>query len=209
VDVSGSHAFGSARSKAELAAEITCLLALTAIRNQDKIGLILFSDKIVKCLPPRKGRTAVMRLVREVLAASEDTRDQTDLTGALRFLSQIQKRKAVVFLVSDFQADGYESALRVLARRHDIIACDISDPAEFELPNLGLVELQDPETGELLLADTSSSALRRAFSENAEAERAALERILRRCSIDTLRLSTAKPVINEVRALFQRRARRR
>ena len=209
VDVSGSHAFGSARAKAELAAEITCLLALTAIRNQDKIGLILFSDHIVKHLPPRKGRTAVMRLVREVLAASEDTRDGTDLAGALRFLSQIQKRKAVVFLVSDFQATGYEASLRVLARRHDLIACDISDPAEFALPNLGLVELQDPETGELLLADTSSSALRRAFAENAAVERAALERILRRCSIDTLRLSTATPLINEVRALFQRRARRR
>ncbi len=210
VDVSGSHAFGSAtRTKAELAAEITCLLALTAIRNQDKIGLILFSDHIVKSLPPRKGRTAVMRLVREVLAASEDTRDRTDLTGALRFLSQIQKRKAVVFLVSDFQASGYERTLSVLARRHDIIACDISDPAEFSLPNLGLVELQDPETGELLLADTSSAALRAAFAQNADAERASLDHILRRCSIDTLHLSTARAYINDVRALFHRRAKKR
>ena len=230
VDVSGSHAFGSVRGKAELAAEITCLLALTAIRNQDKIGLILFSGHIVKCLPPRKGRTAVMRLVRDVLAASEDIATSrsagkpadasasslqpsafpgTDLAGALRFLSQIQKRKAVVFLVSDFQAANYESTLRVLSRRHDIIACDISDPAEFVLPNLGLVELQDPETGELLLADTSSPSLRAAFAQNAANDRANLDRILRRCSIDTLRLSTDRPVISEVRALFQKRARRR
>jgi uncharacterized protein (DUF58 family) len=209
VDVSGSHAFGSVRSKAELAAEITCLLALTAIRNQDKIGLILFSDRIVKYLPPRKGRTAVMRLVREVLAASEETRDRTDLTGALRFLPQIQKRKAVVFLVSDFQASSYESTLRVLSRRHDIIACDISDPAELTLPNLGLIELQDPETGELLLADTSSPALRAHFASTAASDRASLDLLLRRCSIDTLHLSTSTPPINEVRALFQRRARRR
>ena len=210
VDVSGSHAFGSVtRTKAELAAEITSLFALTAIRNQDKIGLVLFSDHIVKCLPPRKGRTAVMRLVREVLAASEDTRDRTDLTGALRFLSHIQKRKAVVFLVSDFQADGYEPTLRILARRHDIIACDISDPAELTLPNLGLVELQDPETGELLLADTASPALRAAFAQNAAADRAALDRILRRCAIDTLHLSTARPYINDVRTLFHRRAHKR
>ena len=238
VDVSGSHAFGSIRGKAELAAEITCLLALTAIRNQDKIGLILFSDRIVKCLPPRKGRTAVMRLVREVLAASEDipTRRQadkptsripdkptsrpadqsenpfpgTDLAGALRFLSQIQKRKAVVFLVSDFQASHYEPTLRVLSRRHDIIACDISDPAEHTLPDLGLIELQDPETGELLLADTSSPSLRTHFTNAAATDRAALTQTLRRCSIDTLRLSTSTPPINEVRALFQkRRARRR
>ncbi|MDD2455542.1 MAG: DUF58 domain-containing protein, partial [Kiritimatiellae bacterium] len=121
VDVSGSQAFGSrARSKAELAAEITCLLAMTAIRNQDKIGLILFSDRILKSIPPRKGRTAVMRLVREVLAA-EETREGTDISAALRFLNNVQKRKAVVFLVSHFQDNAFERELRVTARHHDII----------------------------------------------------------------------------------------
>lgn len=210
VDVSGSQSFGSrVRTKAELAAEITCLMALTAIRNQDKIGLILFSDRIVKSLPPRKGRTAVMRLVREVLATSEEARDRTDLNGALRFLSQVQKRKAVIFLVSDFQATGYERTLRTLARRHDIIACDISDPAEFEIPDVGLVEFQDPETGELFLADTGSKKLRDAFRRNAEEDRATVARTLRRCGIDTLHLSTDRPYINDVRALFHRRARAR
>ncbi len=208
VDVSGSQIFGSGtRSKSELAAEITCLLAMTAIRNQDKIGLVLFSDRILKSIPPRKGRTSVMRLVREVLAADE-TREGTDISGALRFLNNVQKRKAVVFLVSDFQDTGYEKELRVTARHHDVIACPVSDPCETALPNVGLIELQDPESGELILVDTTSAAVREAFRANAESETEALMRFFKRTGIDTIALSTARPYINDVRALFRRRARK-
>jgi len=208
VDVSGSQIFGSqTRSKSELAAEITCLLAMTAIRNQDKIGLILFSDRILKSIPPRKGRTAVMRLVREVLAADE-TREGTDITAALRFLNNVQKRKAVVFLVSDFQDDNFEKELRMTARHHDVIACPVSDPCETELPNAGLIEFQDPESGELLLVDTGSSSLRDAFRKQAEEADEQLVRFLKRTGIDFIRLSTAKPYIDDVRALFRRRARK-
>jgi uncharacterized protein (DUF58 family) len=208
VDVSGSQVFGSGtRSKSELAAEITCLLALTAIRNQDKIGLILFSDRILKSIPPRKGRTSVMRLVREVLAADE-TREGTDITAALRFLNNVQKRKAVVFLVSDFQDSGYEKELRVTARRHDVIACPISDPCEFELPNVGLVEMQDPESGELLLVDTGSAAVRRAFAERASQDNGQLMKFFKRNGIDSIFLSTGRPYIDDVRALFRRRAKK-
>jgi len=206
VDVSGSQIFGSGtRSKSELAAEITCLLAMTAIRNQDKIGLILFSDRILKSIPPRKGRTAVMRLVREVLAADE-TREGTDITAALRFLNNVQKRKAVVFLVSDFQDTGYEKELRVTARHHDVIACPLSDPCESVLPDVGLIELQDPESGELLLVDTSSASLREAFRAQAADANEQLLRFLKRTGIDFIRLSTATPYIDDVRALFRRRA---
>jgi uncharacterized protein (DUF58 family) len=208
VDVSGSQVFGSGtRSKSELAAEITCLLALTAIRNQDKIGLILFSDRILKSIPPRKGRTSVMRLVREVLAADE-TREGTDITVALRFLNNVQKRKAVVFLVSDFQDSGYEKELRVMARRHDVIACPISDPCEFELPNVGLVEMQDPESGELLLVDTGSAAVRKAFAERASQDNGQLMKFFKRNGIDSISLSTGRPYIDDVRALFRRRAKK-
>ena len=208
VDVSGSQVFGSGtRSKSELAAEITCLLALTAIRNQDKIGLILFSDRILKSIPPRKGRTSVMRLVREVLAADE-TREGTDITVALRFLNNVQKRKAVVFLVSDFQDAGYEKELRVMARRHDVIACPVSDPCEFQLPNVGLVEMQDPESGELLLVDTGSAAVRKSFAERASLDNEQLMRFFKRNGIDTISLSTGRPYIDDVRALFRRRAKK-
>ena len=212
VDVSGSQGYGSVvRSKMELAAEVTALLALTAIRNQDKIGLILFSDKIVKYIPPRKGRDSVMRLVREVLAAEDDAQGGTDISAALKFLNGVQKRRAVVFLVSDFlaPAESYERLLRATARHHDVIGVSVSDPAENALPNVGLVELQDPETGAISLVDTASAAVRKAFAAQAAAESEELKTFFRRTGIDTLPVSTDKPYIDGVRALFKRRATKR
>lgn len=210
VDVSGSQSYGSqTRSKAELAAEVTSLLALTAIRNQDKIGLILFSDRIVKYIPPRKGRDSVMRLVREVLAAEDEAKGSTDLDGALKFLSNVQKRKAVVFFVSDFLGELSEKLLRATARRHDLICVPVTDPAESALPDVGLVELEDPESGELVLVDTSSHRVRDAFAAKATEARDALLKTFRKNSVDTLSVDTAKPYIDEVRGLFRRRARKR
>jgi uncharacterized protein (DUF58 family) len=205
VDISGSQCFGSrSRSKAETAAEITCLLALSAIKNQDNIGLILFSDRIEKCIPPRKGRTAAMRLVREVLAAEETTHG-TDIAGAFRFLNSVQKRKAVVFLISDFLDINYERELRVAAKRHDVICCPITDPHELELPDVGLIELEDAESGDLRLVDTRSSSLREAFANQAEADYNALISMFRRNRVDHIPLSTVRPFVEEVRQLFRRR----
>ena len=217
VDVSGSQGYGSVRrSKMELAAEVTALLALTAIRNQDKIGLILFSDQIVKYIPPRKGRDSVMRLVREVLAAEDSATGGTDIAAALKFLNSVQKRRAVVFLVSDFllssvkpQTSSFEQLLRATARHHDMVCVPVSDPAERELPDVGLVELEDPETGELVLVDTSSAAVRRRFSATASEENEELKRFFLKTGIDTLTIATDRPYIDEVRALFKRRARKR
>ena len=210
VDISGSQSYGSvSRSKAELAAEVTALLALTAIKNQDKIGLILFSDRIVKYIPPRKGRQPVMRIVREVLAAEDDATGGTDIAGAIRFLNGVQKRKCVVFLVSDFQDTGYDKLLRVVARRHDVVCVTVVDPAERQLPNAGLAELEDPETGELVLVDTSDRRVRAAFAEQAVQEEDDLLHFLSRSGIDHISLSTDRPYVNEVRALFKRRARKR
>ena len=212
VDVSGSQGYGSGqRSKMELAAEVTALLALTAIRNQDKIGLILFSDKIVSYIPPRKGRDSVMRLVREVLAAEDEAEGGTDIAEALKFLNGVQKRRVVVFLVSDFLApsESYERLLRATARHHDVICVPVSDPAESSLPDVGLVELEDPETGALSLVDTSSAAVRKAFASKAAEEQAELKKFFLRTGIDTLAVSTDKPYIDGVRALFKRRARKR
>ena len=222
VDVSGSQGYGSVRrSKMELAAEVTALLALTAIRNQDKIGLVLFSDQIVKYIPPRKGRDSVMRLVREVLAAEDNAKGGTNITEALKFLNSVQKRRAVVFLVSDFllpanrrgytQEDltAFERLLRATARHHDMVCVPVSDPAERELPDVGLVELEDPETGELVLVDTSSAAVRRRFATTASEENEELKHFFLKTGIDTLSIDTAKPYIDEVRALFKRRARKR
>lgn len=212
VDVSGSQSYGSVeRSKAELAAEVSSLLALTAIRNQDKIGLILFSDKIVKYIPPRKGRQSVMRLVREVLAAEDEATGGTDLAGALRFLNGVQKRRAVVFLVSDFltRDESYEKLLRVVSRRHDVVCIPVSDPAESELPNVGLAELEDPESGELLLVDTSDASVRRQFAQAAKDAVEQRDRFFARSGIDNVPVSTDRPYINSIRALFKRRANKR
>ena len=211
VDVSGSQGYGSVRrSKMELAAEVTALLALTAIRNQDKIGLILFSDRIVKYIPPRKGRDSVMRLVREVLAAEDDAQGGTDLEGALKFLNGVQKRRAVVFLVSDFIGTSRcENLIRATARHHDLVCVHVSDPAESDLPDVGLVEMEDAETGDLVLVDTSSRRVREAFAANARAERESWLRFFKKEGLDVLSLDTAKAYINDVRALFKRRARKR
>ncbi len=241
VDVSGSQSYGSrTRSKMELAAEVTALLALTAIRNQDKIGLILFSDRIVKYIPPRKGRDSVMRLVREVLAAEDEAKGGTDIEGALKFLNGVQKRRAVVFLVSDFlesratshqppttshqppttshqppttnhqpPTTTFERLLRATARHHDMICVPVSDPAESALPDVGLVELEDSETGELMLVDTSSAKVRGAFAARADADREELSKFFRKTGIDTLDIATDRPYIDGVRSLFKRRARKR
>jgi uncharacterized protein (DUF58 family) len=209
VDVSGSQSYGSAsRLKSELAAELTCLLSLTSIRNQDNIGLILFSDRIVKTIPPRKGRKAVMRLVREVLAADE-AYGGTDIAGALNFLASILHRKAVVFLVSDFQDTGWEKRIGTTAQRHDLICCSLSDPYEKTLPNVGLVELEDPETGEAVWIDTSSKEVRNAFEANAEKRTGELKDIFKSNGIDTMFFSTDEDPIHAVRAFFRQRARRR
>ena len=223
VDVSGSQGYGSVRrSKMELAAEVTALLALTAIRNQDKIGLILFSDQIVKYIPPRKGRDSVMRLVREVLAAEDSATGGTDIAAALKFLNGVQKRRAVVFLVSDFLSSAsstncqlpttnfsFEKLLRATARHHDMVCVPVSDPAERELPDVGLVELEDPETGELVLVDTSSAAVRKRFAAQASEENEELKKFFLKTGIDTLTIDTSRPYIDEVRSLFKRRARKR
>lgn len=208
VDISGSMIFGSGqRSKAEVAAELTSLLALSAIKNQDKVGMILFSDKIERYIPPRKGRTAAMRLVREVLAA-EETRRKTDLGTALQFLHNVQKRRAVVFLISDFLATGYEKELQVIARRHDLIACPISDPREQCLPAIGLLEMANPETGELFVVDTGCQRLLQSFQNHAITEERAREKQFQRMKIDCLALTTGSPFVDDVRRLFHLRQHR-
>jgi len=205
VDISGSQCFGSSmRSKAEVAAEITCLLALSAVRNQDKVGLILFSDRIEKSIPPRKGRTAVMRLVREVLAA-EETRRGTDIAAAFRFLNSVQKKKAVVFVISDFMDTDFTKELRVTSRRHDVICCAVSDPRERDLPNAGLVELEDPETGALLLVDTGSRLVRDGFRSRAESEHEELVDSFTRLKIDAVSISTDRHYFDDIRSLFHKR----
>ena len=204
VDVSGSMAFGSdPRSKAERAAELACLLAFTAIRNQDKVGLLLFSDRIVKRC--RKGPYCRMRRWE---CLRQRTRFATDLGGALRYFNSVQKRKAVVFLISDFLDEPDERELRVTARRHDLVACRVADPREFELADAGMIEIEDPETGELREIDTGSREFRSQFAAEAARRAEESQRLFRRLGIDFMDIRTDRPYIDDVRRLFQQRQKR-
>ncbi|MCX6020846.1 MAG: DUF58 domain-containing protein [Chloroflexi bacterium] len=207
VDISGSGAFGSVRVKQEVAAEVCAVLAFAAIRNDDKVGLLTFTDAVETFLPPRKGRENVLRVVRELLAERSGD-GKTDIGAALRYLGHLVKRRCVVFLVSDFQAEGYESALRVLARRHDVVAVTITDPRELTLPPVGLVALQDAETGEEVLVDAASPQVRRSFAEQAAARVEARTRLFRSVGVDHIDISTGRSYVQPLITFFKMRERR-
>ncbi len=208
VDASASGGFGTvSRLKAELAAELCALLAFSATRNNDRVGLIIFTDRIEKVVPPRKGRTHVLRVVRELLFFRPEGRG-TDIPLALDYLTNVVRRHAVVFLVSDFLASGYESRLAIANRRYDLIAVEISDPRERELPKLGIMELEDPESGERVSVDTGDRGFIERFASEVAAESEERERLFRRLGIDSIRVSTDRPYVGPLEAFFRTRARR-
>jgi uncharacterized protein (DUF58 family) len=209
VDVSASERFGTTgRTKLDLVAEIAALVSLAAIRNDDKIGLILFSDDVELYIAPKKGRKHVLRLVRELLAF-RPRQQGTRIDRALRFLGRVFRRRAVVFLLTDLQAAGFERELAAARRRHDLIVVRAEDPREAELPKAGLLHLEDPETGEQRLVDTSSRRVRATFRQRAQARREAGTALCRRLGIDLLDVGTDTPYLSGLRNLFRNRARRR
>ncbi len=208
VDVSASGDFGSReRLKGEVAVEICALLAFSAIKNNDKVGLIIFSDRIEKFVPPRKGRRHVLRVLRELLYHRPEGRG-TDITGALEYLTHVQRKKAVTFLVSDFRDSGFDKALAVAGRRHDLIAVRPGDARERELPPLGYVDLEDPETGERVVVNTSNPQFRMAYATRVANERSELDRSLRKSKVDVIDIETGEPYVRPLMRFFQDRARR-
>jgi len=208
VDVSASGNFGSReRFKGETAVELSAVLAFSAIKNNDKIGLLLFSDRIEKFVPPRKGRRHVLRVLRELLYHKPEGRG-TDIGGALEYLSRVVRRRAVVFLVSDFRGSDFVRPLSVVGKRHDLIAVRLTDPREVDLPPVGLVEIEDPETGERLVLNTSDQAFREAFRMDAEKGRAELDRDFRRCQVDVIDVENGEPYVEPLMRFFQTRMRR-
>lgn len=208
VDVSASGAIGSAeQSKREIAAEVASVLAFSAIRNQDKVGLILFSDEVEFFLPPRKGRAHVLRLIREILFYQPRKRG-TNIAVALEYLNKVITRRAVVFLVSDFQSADFSRPLAVTSRRHDLVAASVIDPMEQTLPNIGRVSLEDAETGLLYEVNTSDRATRDAFARAVETRRTQRLGILRRFRIDNIELRTNEDYLPPLRSFFHQRERR-
>ena len=232
VDVSGSGVFGSqAQSKRELAAEIASVLAFSAIRNNDKVGLILFSDQVEKFIPPRKGRRHVLRVIREVLFF-EPARRGTDLNEALEFLMRVTNHRAICVIVSDFLgsptepqgasirarpqllllqslAQSAHSMLRHVNRKHDVVAVHVSDPCEMDLPNLGRLVLRDAETGEVVEVDTGDPRKRKAFAERQAKALAETERLFRTVGIDSIQVRTDQPYGAALSRFFENRERRR
>lgn len=208
VDLSASESFGTRRApKSQVAAEVSALCAFSAIRNNDRVGLVIATDAIEKMVPPKKGQKHVMRVVREILGFSPQYLG-TDLALALETLSRVAKRKSVAFVISDFIATGYERALALAAMKHDVIPVVLVDPRDEELPDVGLVTFEDLETGEDVLVDTSSRAVRDHFKKEMRRERIERERLFKRLSLDHVVVRTDESFVAPLRDLFAKRARR-
>jgi uncharacterized protein (DUF58 family) len=208
VDVSSSGNFGTyEQMKGEIATEICALLAFSAIKNNDKVGLIIFTDRVEKFVPPKKGKSHVLRVVRELLYHKPQS-DKTDIAGALEFLNHITRRKSVVFLVSDFISAGYEKDLQIANKRHDMVAISVTDPREVELPAVGFIELEDAETGEIYLLDTNDKNIRSSFSNQANSKRLEREKLFKSMNIDYIDIYTHQPYIDPLMRFFRLRAKR-
>ncbi len=210
VDASASGQFGTVnRFKREIAAELAAVLAFSAISNNDKVGLLIFTDRIELFIAPRKGRRHVLRLIRDLLAF-EPAGHQTNLKLGLETLNHVLKRRSIIFLLSDFLSppNGYSSILQVSNRRHDIIAVTLSDPREYEWPNVGMVALEDAETGQIQWVDTSNRHWRQSFTERVNELGLARERVFRKAKVDRIDVTTDGDYVVPLTKFFEQRARR-
>lgn len=208
VDISGSGDFGSVdRNKRELAAEVACVLAFSAIRNNDRVGLLLFSDHVELFVPPRRGRRHALRVVREILFFEAKGRG-TDVGGALEKFNRLLHRRSVVFLFSDFQAPAFGKQLGITSRRHDLVALPLVDPREETLPDMGTVRLEDAETGQLLEVSTGSKQVREAFASAVRARSDALSSELRKAGVDRVILRTDCDWLPPLQSFFKKREQR-
>ncbi|MEZ0387384.1 MAG: DUF58 domain-containing protein [Verrucomicrobium sp.] len=205
VDVSASGIIGTGvQSKRDLAAEIASVLAFSAMRNSDRVGLGLFTDEVEQFVPARKGRAHVFRLIHEILFYEpEGTR--TSCQQALHFVNHVFPRRAIVFLISDFIDKGYEKALKITNQRHDVIAVQISDPSETQLPDAGWVNMEDAETGEVIEVNTSDPRVKSRYREMALAQQDARRRMLQRAGLDLIEAATDQPYLTELQNFFERR----
>ena len=207
IDMSASGLFGTAgSSKRELAAELAAMVAFSAIRNNDRVGLFLVTDKIERYVPPKKGKRHVMRVVSEILRFEPESRS-TNLAVGLDFLAKIARRRSVVFLVSDFLSEGWERALKITAQRHDLVPVVVSDPVELAMPEIGLVAFEDLETGEVVEFDTSGWNVL-AYRRQLEADAVARDQALRRLNVEVVEVRTDLPYVDALVAFFKARARR-
>jgi uncharacterized protein (DUF58 family) len=209
VDLSGSGRFGTRqRFKSELASELSAVLAMSAIRNNDRVGTLLFTDRVEHVVPPRKGRKHALRLIRDLLVFQPKGQG-TDIAGATDYMNKMLPSKTIIFLVSDLMAPAIERPLKLLGQRHDVIAVTVEDPSEMELPDVGLARLVDPETGETVDVDTSDPRVRDAFSRTVTEEREQRKRLLRRLAIDEVPVRTDGSIVEPLFRFFRQRETRK
>ncbi len=207
IDMSASGFFGShGATKREIAAELAAVVAFSAIKNNDRVGLYIVTDTVERYVPPKKGRKHVLRVIGEILAFEPASR-RTDLAKGLDFLAKVAKRRSVVFFVSDFFSEGWERAMRIASQRHEIVPVVVADPMEQQLPAVGLLVLEDLETGNVIEVDTSKAA-RRDFAQRAEQAVAKREQALRRLNLDVVNVRTDEPYVDALIAFFRARAKR-
>lgn len=206
VDISGSAVFGShTQFKEEYLTELCAVLAFSAIANNDKVGVLLFSDRTELFVPPQKGRNHILRIIREILSTRPTGRG-TDVAGALQFVHNALKKRSVCFVLSDFLDEKYESALRVLARQHDCIGLHVWDTLERDLPDVGVLRVSDAESGVQTWVDTTSPSVRRRYAQTFEAHMTATEGVFRRAGADFLSLNTEQPYVRALLQFFSRRS---
>lgn len=205
VDISGSNQFGTySQLKKDQITEICAVLAFSAIQNNDKIGVIFFSDQIEKFIPPKKGKTHILHIIRELIEFKPEN-NKTNIDEALRYLINGVKKRSIAFLISDFMDEGFEKALKIANRKHDLVALRIYDPGEQEIPNMGMVPLRDNETGELTWINTGSAAVRTNFKAKALEHESMLQDLFRRSGVDYANIATNQSYIQPLMTLFKRR----
>jgi len=206
VDASASGAFGTrGQMKRTLAAELSAVLAFSAVKNNDKVGLIIFTDRVEKFVPPRKGRSHVLRVIREVLN-HEPQHQGTDIDAALEFMNRVIRKRSVVFMISDFLDKGFQKSIKQSSRRHDMLSFHLYDPWEVELPKLGLVQMHDSESGENFLVNTAKSSVRKSFNERSRQRFESLRSFFKTSGLDYLAIQTDEPYVDPLISFFRKRA---
>ncbi len=206
IDVSGSHRFGTTNQyKSELIAEIAATLSFSAIHNNDKVGVVMFSDRIEKFIPPKKGSSHILRIIRELIDFRPSGKG-TDIAEALRYFSNVTKKRSTAFLISDMEDDDYENALKIAAGKHDLVVLHIDDPREHTLPSMGVLSFEDLENGSVRWIDTSSRTVRKAYEQHYQHYTEQSENLLQKYGIDHVTITTGEDFVKPLIALFKRRA---
>lgn len=209
IDVSASGNFGTSKQfKRELATELAAILAFSAIKNNDKVGVIFFSDRIEQFIPPKKGKSHILRIIREVLAFKPIGKG-TDISEALKYFNSVIKKRSICFILSDFMSKSFEKPLKIASKKHDIIALRIHDKREDKLPNVGLIPMQDAETEKMIFVDTSSKKLRDLFTKNRDSKITALKKLFPTCGVDLIDITTGVDYVRPLINFFKNRRKRR